>query len=114
MKTQRNQENQEWNPQNFLNEEFDPIIPSHDDDDYYEALGVDDDQLAETIRDVLDHCQMLDPTDIHVSVTHHDVVLRGSVSDFEAKKHTEEIVRSIEGVGNISNHLSVEYGPLNS
>lgn len=114
MKSQKiESDHMNWNPQNFMDEDFDPIIPSDEEhEDTYEAARIQDEELADSIKDILSHSQMIDATDIYIQVDNHNVTLTGSVSDFEVKKHTEEVVKLIEGVGEVKNHLSVEYGPL--
>ena len=104
-----------WDPHTFYDEDFDPIIPADgEEDDTYEAGRVDDEHLAESIRDILTNSNIIDVTDIYVKVDKHNVSLIGTVPDFEMKEHVEMVVRQIEGVGMIRNHLLVEYGPLKS
>lgn len=104
-----------WDPHTFYDEDFDPIIPSDGhEDDTYEAGRVDDEHLAESIRDILANSEVIDVTDIYVNVDKHNVSLIGTVPDSQMKSHVEDVVRQIEGVGMIRNHLSVEYGPLKS
>ncbi len=109
MKGQKINEAVKWNPQYFFDEEFDPIIPSeNEDEDIYEAQQIQDEALAETVKDLLDNSQMIDATDVHVEANRHVVTLMGTVPDQEMVKHTEEAVRFVEGVAGVHNHLSIE------
>ena len=116
MKPNRIQSNDvKWDPHTFYDEDFVPIIPSGGyEDDSYEASRVGDGDLADSIRDILANSNVIDVTDIYVNVDKLNVSLIGTVPDSEMKSHVEDVVRQIEGVGTVRNHLSVEYGRLKS
>lgn len=109
MKGQKINETGKWNPQYFFDEEFDPIIPSeNDDDDIYEAQAIQDEALADAVKDLLDNSQMIDATDVHVEANRHVITLLGTVPEKEMIRQVEEAVRYVEGVAGVHNQLSLE------
>lgn len=114
----REQQNHEkWDPERFFDTNFDPILPDDKEmerEGFSEAMAVTDEQLAESIKEILSNSERIDAHDIHLRVDNHNVTLTGVVEDQEAKEEVENMVKLIEGVGDIRNQLSVEYGPLSS
>lgn len=109
MKEKRISDEPKWNPRYFFDEEFDPIIPGEkEDEDVYEAQRVEDEALADSVKDLLENSQMIDASDVHVESNRHIITLTGTVRDEEMLKQTELAVRLIEGVEAVHNHLSIE------
>lgn len=77
-------------------------------------VDVTDDQLSDSVKELLSNSDRIDAHDVHVRVDNHNVILTGMVNDEEARESIDHMVRLIEGVGEVRNHLNVEYGPLRS
>lgn len=107
-----------WDPQQFFNSEFDPLISepqvSMAEQIRSDVLGASDEQLEESIAEILHNSRKVHADEIQVDVDNHNVTLSGVVQDEEEKVHTEEIVKLIEGVGDIHNDLKIESGKLAS
>jgi len=64
-----------------------------------------DDRIREDVCDRLSDDDEVDASDITVTVSNAEVRLEGTVSDRYSKHRAEDIVDSVSGVRDISNHL---------
>lgn len=71
-----------------------------------------DERIREDVCERLSDDDEVDASDIAVSVTNRDVVLRGTVSDRHVKRRAEMIALSVRGVVEVHNRLRVEKGLL--
>lgn len=67
-----------------------------------------DERIKEDISDRLSDDSQLDASDIEVSVSNCEVILKGNVESRDAKRRAESIAESISGVMNVENHLRVQ------
>lgn len=74
-----------------------------------ERYQVRDDRIEENIVDRLTQAGQLDASKIDVAVKHGDVTLMGMVPHDEDKQLAEDIAKSVRGVRNVRNDLSVEH-----
>jgi osmotically-inducible protein OsmY len=71
-------------------------------------------RIREDIYDRLSDDDHVDATHISVQVTGNEVVLTGTVSSREEKRHAEDLVESISGVRHVENRIRVERNDNNS
>lgn len=64
-----------------------------------------DERIREDVCDRLSDDDELDASEVSVSVKEGEVVLEGTVSDRYSKHRAEDIVESVSGVRDVSNHL---------
>jgi hypothetical protein len=79
------------------------------------AASVDESDLAAEVRRRLTGDEVLDATDIGVTVEGGSVRLGGSVDSRDDKRRAEDLVRDIDGVGEVLNDLRIQsdrLGPL--
>ncbi len=67
-----------------------------------------DERIEEDINERLTRHGMVDATDIEVTVQNGEVTLRGSVDHRQAKRIAEDIVDSVAGVKEVTNHIKVK------
>ena len=67
-----------------------------------------DDRIVEDINEAMTRDHNLDATNISVEVKDGEVVLKGTVSDREAKRYAEEIAESCSGVRDVQNQIRIK------
>lgn len=66
-----------------------------------------DERIQEQLNDALTDDDMLDASDIEVTVKNGEVTLSGTVKNREAKRRAEDIVEGVSGVSNVENRIRV-------
>jgi len=66
-----------------------------------------DERIQEQLNDILTDDDMLDASNIEVTVKNGEVSLSGTVNNREAKRRAEDLVESISGVNNVENRIKV-------
>lgn len=66
-----------------------------------------DEKIKEEVKNLLDHSNEVDATDITVTVQHNWVILKGQVSDRLQKKAAETIAEKVEGVEDVLNYITL-------
>lgn len=66
-----------------------------------------DERIREDVNDRLSYDDMVDASDIEVTVNNCEVTLTGTVDSRQAKRRAEDIVEDVLGVENVSNQLRV-------
>lgn len=67
-----------------------------------------DDRILEDVNEQLTRHPMIDATDIEVTVTEGEVVLRGTVDRRETKRMAEDVAENVSGVKNVRNEIRVQ------
>jgi len=67
-----------------------------------------DERITEDVNEALTRDADIDPTNVQVEVRNGEVILKGSVSDREAKRRAEDIAESCSGVKEVQNQLRVK------
>ena len=67
-----------------------------------------DERITEDVNEALTRDPDIDPTNVQVEVRNGEVILKGSVSDREAKRRAEDIAESCSGVKEVQNQLRVK------
>ena len=71
---------------------------------------VPDETIRQKIIDKLTHDPGIDFLKIEVEVKDGVVILKGKTDTEKEKQLSEKIARSVEGVGNVENHLHIDVG----
>jgi hypothetical protein len=73
-----------------------------------------DERIREEISDRLTTDDDIDASEIEITVTNGDVVLRGTVDTRESKRAAEDLAESVQGVRDVQNQLRVDNGDARS
>ena len=71
-----------------------------------------DQQLLKKIKTALADDPAADSYELHVSVDSGQVILTGIVESWAEKQLSEEVVKSVKGVNQLSNHITVSPSPI--
>ena len=69
-----------------------------------------DERILEDVNEALQDCGALDASEIEVSCTNGEVVLKGSVQDRRAKRIADEIAEEQPGVADVRNEIRIASG----
>ncbi|HXH30661.1 MAG TPA: BON domain-containing protein [Bacteriovoracaceae bacterium] len=64
-------------------------------------------KIKDQVSEALYRCTQVDATDIEVSVTNGDVILKGTVTDRFQKKWAERTIEHLSGVTDVHNHVTI-------